>query len=145
MQFYVTVAIVAMIALFMLMQWFLSLRPGRLWGLVMPAVFLVMLIVSQTHSINAMFGFLETKLGIVFNSTAYAAYTRIAVIGLLISLLIYGVGQWYLHMKRKYMERKRAERLAAKKAAQAREREKSFHKAEMEGDFSSIFNSPLGE
>ena len=48
-------------------------------------------------------------------------------------------------MKRQYMERRRAERLAAKRAVQAKERERTFQKAELEGDFSSIFNSPKGE
>ena len=145
MQAYVVLFILVSVTLFVLIQWFLSLRHGRGWGLVMPAVFLVLLIVSQTRSLNAIFGFLETSLGIVFNDTAYAYYTRIAVAGLLVSLALYGVGIFYLRMKRQYMERRRAERLAAKRATQAKERESAFQKAELEGDFSSIFNSPKGE
>lgn len=145
MQFYATLALVAIIALFMLMQWFLALRPGRGWGLVMPVIFLVMLIVCQLQCINDMFGFLESKMGIVFNDTAYAAYTKIALIGLGISLALYGLGCWYLHAKRQYLERRKAQRLAAKQAAQAREQEQSFNKAALDGDFSSFFNSPKGE
>ncbi|MBQ6808098.1 MAG: hypothetical protein IJP07_02895 [Firmicutes bacterium] len=145
MQFYANLALVAIIALFMLMQWFLSLRPGRGWGLVMPLIFLIMLIISQLQCINDMFGFLESSMGIVFNDTAYAAYTKISLIGLGLSLALYGLGCWYLHAKHQYLARRRAQRLAAKQAAQAREQEQSFHKASIDGDFSSFFNSPKGE
>ncbi|MDO4732994.1 MAG: hypothetical protein Q4B50_05710 [Bacillota bacterium] len=145
MQFYADLALVLIITLFMLMQWFLSLRPGRGWGLVMPLVFLVMLIFCQLQCINDIFSFLEPKLGIVFNDTAYASYTNISLIGLGISLALYGLGCWYLHSKRKYLARRKAQRLAAKRAALAREQEKSFHKAAIDGDFSSVFNSPKGE
>lgn len=145
MAFYATLAIILFVALFILMQWFLSLRPGRGWGLVMPVIFLLLLVVSMLQCINGMFGFLGSKLGIIFNDTAYGYFTWIAVIGLLLSLGIYGLGCWYLHLKRQYLERRKAQRVAAKHAAQARQQAQNFQKASLEGDFSSIYNSPKGE
>ena len=145
MNSYVMLAIVAAVGLSLLMQLFLSLRPGRGWGLVMPIVFLVLLLVSLTQSINPMFGFLQEKMGIVFNDTAYADYVRIAWIGLAISLAIYIACSLYLNQKRKNLARRRAQRLAAKKAAMARGTAPAFRDAGLDGDFSSIYNSPKGE
>ena len=145
MKFYAILALAVFLVLFVIMQWCLSLRPGRGWGLVMPVCFFLLLVVSLLQCINSMFGFFEPKLGIVFNDAAYSSFVKIAIIGLLLSLGIYALGCWYLRMKRRYIQRRKEQRLAAKRAAQARAQAQYFQAANINGDFSSFFNSPKGE
>ena len=54
MKFYAILALVVFLVLFVIMQWILSLRPGRGWGLVMPVIFFLLLVVSLMMMANTL-------------------------------------------------------------------------------------------
>lgn len=99
----ITIAVYVLIALFLLVQLFLALRPGFVWGLLMPLMFGLFWIVVVLQP-----DFLPFQLGL--NEDTVSAFNLIGLLGALFSLMIYALCRAGMHLKRKSREKKRLAR-----------------------------------
>ena len=108
----ITIAVYVLIALFLLVQLFLALRPGFIWGLLMPLMFTVfwVVIVLQPDFVPFQFG-LEADTLHTFN--------LIGLLGALFSLMLYALCRAGMHINRKRREKRRLARVEKAQRQQA--------------------------
>ena len=99
--------------LFVLIQIFLSLRPGKIWGLVLPAGFLLLVGMSVLNC-------LPEVMGITYNEVARRIYIIVGLLGIAVFLVIYALGR--LRVQAREAERRRRYE-AYLEAKRARERQ----------------------
>jgi len=82
MSFHVFMGLMIMALIYILIQWYLSLRPSFIWGLVLPAGFCALLFMSVLNK-------LPEIMGITYNDIAREIYTTFALAGIVVCALIY--------------------------------------------------------
>lgn len=97
----------ALIGLFVLVQLFLALRPGFIWGLLMPLMFALFWLAMVMQP-----AFLPFEFNL--NATAIGLYDRIGLLGALFSLLIFALCRLGKLLRRKSRERRRLARVEEK-------------------------------
>ena len=95
--------IIILLALMMLVQLYLSSREGKAWGLILPAIFAVMLIYAIFHRVM--------PVDFIPNRTAVGFFVPIDIIGCVLSLLTYLYGRY---LRRAWLLRRDEQRLARK-------------------------------
>ncbi len=110
--FITTVALIIAL-LFILIQIFLSRRPFFLWCMLTPLVLLAWFFISVTDRIQLPFD-------LTVNEACRHAFTQVSGFALLAAIVIYVVCRLSLYLQKKRRERRKAERLAAKRIQQAR-------------------------
>ncbi len=111
----VTWATYLVVALFVLVQWFLSLRPWFIWGLVMPLMFggLWLVVLNPPE-------FLPSELGDIL-LLGSEAYILIAKAGIIVSLAIFLICRLVMLIRAQNKARRRRRRAEEKRQRQMRE------------------------
>lgn len=115
MEHILSLAVYGLIILFVLVQWFLSLRPFFLWGLLMPLLFGLL-----WYAVTARPDFLPFA-AISFNEGALALYARVGRLGLLFSLALFALCRAAMLLKKGVRSRARQRRVEEKRQRQLRE------------------------
>lgn len=115
MEHFISLAVYGIILLFVIIQWFLSLRPFFLWGLLMPLLFAGLWYVAVMRPENALLALLP------FTDSTYTLYAEIGRLGVLFSLAIYALSRAAMLLKKSMRKRARQRRLEEKRQRQLRE------------------------
>ncbi|MBR2783758.1 MAG: hypothetical protein IKD93_06165 [Firmicutes bacterium] len=112
-QSYIQIAAYVVIAVFLLLQWFMSVRPWFIWGLILPLLFAATwyCVVKQPLFFD--------ELG--FTKDAVDMMSHYCKLGIGVSLALFAVCRVFRVLRKRYKERKRDERLEAKRMRLAEE------------------------
>ena len=111
MEQYFTLAVYGLILLFLLVQWFLSVRPWFIWGLLMPLLFgAIWYVVQNPPDILPIADF--------FGAEAVDLFSEICRLGLLLSLVVYVLCRATMLLKKAIRARRKQRRVEERRLRQ---------------------------
>lgn len=110
---YIQIGAYAVIAVFLLLQWFMSVRPWFIWGLVLPGLF-----AAAWYCVAKQPLFFD-ELG--FTPAAVELMSYYCKLGIIVSLALFAVCRVFRLLRRRHKKKKREQRLEEKRQRQLEE------------------------